>query len=77
MAFDLLQEALISKWILALKTGGGIGHVLIYLIKDGFIDADLMSCLARNMKKYCPDLKKQGKTPGLTGFDTAKLFDLP
>jgi hypothetical protein len=64
-AFDLLQEALISKTDdIGFENGlGGIGHVLIYLIKDGFIDADFDELFGEKYEKILSGFEKARENP--------------
>ncbi|MDD2283949.1 MAG: hypothetical protein PHQ11_00910 [Paludibacter sp.] len=59
-AFDLLQEALISKTDdISFENGlSGIGYVLLYLIKNEFLDAEFNELFSSNHFKIENELRK-------------------
>ncbi|RNC64979.1 lanthionine synthetase LanC family protein [Proteiniphilum sp. X52] len=73
-AFDLLQEALISKTDdIGFENGlSGIGHVLIYLIKNDFIDADFDELFGEKYEKILSGFEKAKENPK-TLLDSIRL----
>ncbi len=67
-AFELLQEALISKTDdIGFETGlSGIGYVLLYLIKNDFIDADFDELFDEQYEKILSGFEKVKENPNAT-----------
>ena len=64
-AFELLQEALISKTDdIGFENGlSGIGYVLLYLIKNDFIDADFDELFDEQYEKILTGFEKEKENP--------------
>ena len=64
-AFELLQEALISKNDdIGFENGlAGIGYVLLYLIKNDFIDADFDELFDEQYEKILTGFEKEKENP--------------
>lgn len=64
-AFDLLQEALVSKTEdISFENGlSGIGYVLLYLIENEFIDADFDELFGEQFEKILVDFEKLKENP--------------
>ncbi|OJX91991.1 MAG: hypothetical protein BGP01_06835 [Paludibacter sp. 47-17] len=64
-ALELLQEALISKTDdISFENGlSGIGYVLLYLIKNDFIDADFDEVFKEQYEKILTSFEAQKKNP--------------
>lgn len=64
-AFDLLQEALVSKTEdISFENGlSGIGYVLIYLIENEFIDADFNEIFSEQFEKILVGFEKLKEDP--------------
>lgn len=67
-AFELLQEALISKTDdIGFENGlSGIGYVLLYLIKNDFIDADFDELFDEQYEKILSGFEKIKENPNAT-----------
>lgn len=67
-AFELIQEALVSKTNdISFENGlSGIGYVLIYLIKNDFIDADFDELFDEQYEKILSGFEKVKENPNAT-----------
>lgn len=67
-AFELLKEALISKTDdMGFENGlSGIGYVLLYLIKNDFIDADFDELFDEQYEKILSGFEKVKENPNAT-----------
>lgn len=73
-AFELLKEALISKTDdMGFENGlSGIGYVLLYLIKNDFIDADFDELFGEQLEKILTNFEKLKENPN-TVLNAIKL----
>lgn len=73
-AFKLLQEALVSKTDdISLENGmSGIGYVLLYLIRNNFVDADFDELFSEQLEKILTNFVKQKENPN-TVLNAVKL----